>query len=130
MTRKRSSGGKRATEAKHRTREAERNRTTAYQRKWRKRYAALNGAPKDPDRGHEWLASVMLLLIEEALSDFALPAEQRREQVGRLAAQAAKVLDPAKLNAEIDRLEHALEELQHARDLPPSSPGAPSPPAH
>ena len=121
--RKKKSGGKRAVEKKHRERQAARARSGFYAADWQKRYEQLGGAPvREPDRAHQWIADVVLLAMEEAMQDQGMPPEARREQIARLAAQAAKVIDPAKLAARIEALEEALEE-SNARTLTPPEVG-------
>lgn len=112
------SGGKRAVERKHRLREAERKRAGDYDAKWAAEYEKIGEPPADAERSYGWLAHVMVLTIYEAMHDVAMPPEQRREQIGRLVAQAAKVLDPAKLTEELEELERAREELINARTVP------------
>lgn len=113
MESKRPSGGKRAVERKHRAREAVRGEN--YNAESLKRYARVGKVPKGkPEAAHQWLADIVLTAIHEAATDPGLPPEHRREQIGRLAAQAAKVLEPAKLSAKLAEYERALQELSDA----------------
>jgi hypothetical protein len=117
-TKKRKSGGARRTEAKRRAKAAAFRRPLGYSDDWLARYRALGPAPiGNPVKAHQWVADLEMLAVEEAANDPGLPPEQRREQVGRLAAHAVKVLDPAKLALKLAELERALEEAQDARQV-------------
>ena len=136
---KRDSGGKRAAAAKRKTRDAARARTQA---KKLVAAAAPVGFDMDaelaklgpppvgkPNAGHSWLADAMLIVIKSALHDVGLPLEQRREQAGRLVAQAAKVMEPAKLSAKLAEYERALEELSRATPVGQREDGESRPPS-
>jgi len=117
MKKKRDPGSKRARDKVRAQRAASLIRPVTYSRRWLKRYRALGPAPQgNAERGHQWLADLALLALEEAARDPGVPPEQRREQIGRLAGQAAKVLDPAKLAERIAQLERALEQLMERTD--------------
>src|SRR5437764_650294 len=110
---KRDSGGKRAADKKRASRDAARNRAgdDDYAARWSARYDEVaREAPREPAKAYAWLARVMLLAIEETMLDPGLAPEHRREQLGRLVAQGAKVIDPAQMAQRIDKLERALRE--------------------
>lgn len=112
------SGGARAVEKKH----AERNAARKRDKGWKERRKALYSLiPKpelgNPERAHTWLGDAMVVAIYDCLTDPGPAPEAQREQLGRLAAQAMKVLDPAKLAAQLEELETALEELRNARNV-------------
>lgn len=108
------SGGKRAVERKHLARDAARVRDGKYLASRKKMFADIGGAapPTDPGRGYAYLAKIMLAAIHDCLNDPGLPPEQQREQLGRLAAQTAKILEPADMSQQIADLEEALEKAQ------------------
>jgi hypothetical protein len=118
------SGGARELKRKHDERMARRRRMGFSEKDWIARYAALGPAPADPEKAHTWVARVCCLAIEECCADPGVPPEQRREQIGRLAAQAVKTIDPAKLAERLDRLDRAQEETDYARAIPTGETGA------
>lgn len=120
------SGGKRATEKKHRERDAARNRKSDYGARWRAEYEKLGAPPSDAERAHAWLARVAVAVVKEAMQDMAMPPEQRRRDVMKFLEQASKVLDPAKLSEQLDELEQALEKL-HAGNIETGEDSPPTP---
>lgn len=126
---KKKSGGKRAVEKKHRERKAARKRGgTDYKAEWLKQVDALGSAPKDPNKAHDWLARAAVMIVRATLADPGPPPEQTRRDAMKQIEQASKVMDPAKLSAELDELESALEELrtnaghvETGKDSPPSA---------
>jgi hypothetical protein len=107
-TKKRASGGKRAGDRKRAAAEAARARAGNYAETWAERYKALGPAPSDTTQAWDWMALVMMTAIEEAANDPGVTPESRREQLGRLVAQASKVIDPAQVTQRLDELERAL----------------------
>src|SRR5262245_40350194 len=108
---KKRSGAQNRKQRKLDAKEARRRRHGWNESAWREKYSALGDPPSDPERAHIWIGQVGLLAMAEAADDPGPPAEQRREQIGRLAAQLVKVLEPAKLSAKLAEYEKALEEL-------------------
>lgn len=134
MATKRPSGGKRAVMKKHAMREAERKRASGGDPKadWTATLELLGEPPLgDPEKAHIWLAKAALIVVRATLADTAIPPEQMRRDVMKQIEQASKVLDPAKLSAQLDELETALEELrkQHAGDVATGEDRPPSPSA-
>ena len=112
MEEKRPSGGARAVEAKHLERAAKRG--PEYEDEWKAAVADLGPAPDDPVKAFTWTAKVLAFALQSAISDAGLPPEQRREQAGRIAPQLIKALEPARLAAQLEKYERALEELNAA----------------
>src|SRR4051812_23300645 len=112
---KQASGGKRAVEKKHAERDAERTRAVHgenHRELWLAEVAELGAPPTDPNAAHEWLARASICIVRATLRDVAIPPEQMRRDAMRQIEQASKVLDPAKLAAQLDELERALDELR------------------
>lgn len=140
-SKKRASGGKRAAEKKRRLREAARARVTVEKKSTKKtgpvgwskddfvtKAKKLGLAPVGKaERGHTYIADVVLLAIQDAINDPGPEPEQRREQIGRLVAQAAKVMEPAKLSTKLAEFERALEELRSASPISQGEDGATRP---
>src|SRR5688572_7376248 len=106
------SGGKRAVEKKHAERNAARNRDGGdYGSDWLASVDALGEPPGDPVKAHAWLGRAAVLIVRATMRDVGPPPEQMRRDAMKQLEQASKVLDPAKLSAELDELERALEEL-------------------
>lgn len=127
---KRKSGGARAVEKKHRERAAERKRAASgdWRSEWIAEVDALGAPPEIPERAHLWVARAALLVAKATLRDTAIPPEQMRRDAMKQLEQVSKILDPAKLSAEIDELERALEELRgHAGNIETGEAGSPSP---
>jgi len=108
------SGGKRATEKKNREREAARSRDPKFVEERRQRLAAIadKATTGKAELSYGWLGDVAIELIRDALLDIGLPPEQQREQIGRLIAQAARCVDPARMAQKLEELERALEEAR------------------
>lgn len=115
----RASGGSRAVKAKHDERDARRRRGKFSEKEWRARAIEhLGDVPiHDLEKLHEWTARAVALAMAEAIADPGPPLEQRREQIGRLAAQLSKAIEPAKLSERLERLEKALKEPHGAREV-------------
>ena len=96
---------------------ARRRRGRWKEAEWRKRYAELGALPKDPQLAHDWCAKMLLVAMAECAADPGPTPEQRREQLGRLGAQASKVLEPSKLAAKLTEYEELIEELKRAASL-------------
>jgi hypothetical protein len=113
------SGGKRATIKKHKEKKAARKRAAGGKnpgQAWRAKVAQRLGAvPKAAGDGHLWLGQAALLLVEETLTDTAVPLEQLRRDAMKQIEQASKVLDPAKLSEELELLHKAFKELKAAK---------------
>lgn len=103
------SGGKRATEKKHREREAERNRSGCFREEWIAAVDALGEPSTDPNEAHEWLGSVAVLVVKFTIRDVALPPEQMRRDAMKQIEQAQKAIGSAKLAAELRTLYEELK---------------------
>ena len=112
MPAKKKSGGKRAGEKRRAAKAALHRRPDDYSQRWLNTYESLKDSPRDLNQAHEWTARLLLTALAEAATDPGMTPEGRREQIGRLAAQAAKVIDPGKVSARLSALEDELREMQ------------------
>jgi len=135
MPENRASGGARAVQRKHASRASARKRlgqgpdvsAAEFRKAWKRGKKPVDAL----DESIEFLRTA----LREAGADLVLPAEQKREQIGRLAAALGKLTDPKKmieeLGAELREAHAALEALKDAaQESPPDPQGAPAPPAH
>ncbi len=127
------SGAQKRKQRKQTAEAARRTRGKWNEKQWRAQYQAVGPRPADPERAHLWVASKLLVALEECCEDPGPAPEHRREQLARIGAQLAKVLEPAKLVAKLAEYEEALEELErklsHGVSLDPGTDGAPGSPA-
>jgi hypothetical protein len=120
---KRASGGARAWSARRAEADANRQRAavgTDVEGAWLRAYLSEVGEPpKNPKRGFEWLSRALLFACHQTMIDPGLPVERRREQLSRLASAAVKALEPAGLNADLEKLYQALTsgDMRRAFDL-------------
>lgn len=109
---KRASGGARATASKHASEDAARRRKADFTKTWAQRFEELGDPPADLEHAHEWAARGMLLAFRQTLVDPGLRPEKRCSALAALAPQLAKLLDPAKLGAELREFKKAFEALK------------------
>lgn len=109
---KRRPGSARARESKRKQQEAARNRVAGeYEANWDAAIARLGPPPATVTEafGYAWRA--MLFALHSALTDKGLSPEVRREQAARISPQLIKALEPSRLAEQLERYEHALQEL-------------------
>jgi predicted trehalose synthase len=135
---KRASGGKRAVEKKHALREAERLRAAGGTNHRDLEVAGFRAARSEGDAPVDVLGEAIAHLREalrQAGDDTAMPPEQKREQISRIAEKLGKLAEPKKiieeLGAELREAHEVIQGLKNAAQEPPrDSQGAPSASQH
>ncbi len=123
------SGGKRAVEKKHRDRDAERKRAAAGGDYRAVEVAGFRAARRRGKKPVDVLDEAIAHLREamhQAAEDVALPPEQKREQISRIAEKLGKLADPKKiieeLGAELREAHEVIQGLKNAAQEPPRDP--------
>ena len=126
---KRKSGGARAVEAKHRQREAERAREALGDDYRSDEVSGFQAARREGNKPVDVLDEAIAHLREalrQAGDDMAIPPEQKREQIGRLAEKLGKLAEPKKiieeLGAELREAHEVIQGLKHAAQEPARNP--------
>lgn len=121
------SGGARAVARKHLAREAARLRDPEYRDKSIAAYKSARNEGSEPADVLDEAIGFLREALRQCADDPGIPPEQKREQIGRLAAQLGKLADPKKIIAELSeelREAHAIiEGLKHhaAQESPSDS---------